>query len=269
MKMLSNRLRRCAPPLLGMVMLVAGSEVKAQNLTAAQLEVQEANEALKIAQTKIQDLEAKLARAKEQAAAQGERAVNATADAKQAHEEYQKLRSQLEGLGVAALSGAPNANSELQQRLLAALSDLRISDKQKQQLIEALMSLSEETLSLAKATPNMSEEHQQALNKSLAAAEKAVALAQNSHSENTDGDLQNAKIVSIKDGLGIAVLNIGSKQGVHPGMPLTIYRQDKPIARAMVADVRATICGAIVQELVNEKDTVKVGDTGKVEISKS
>ena len=254
-------------PLFAVAALACGG-VKAQ--TPEQNEVQEARLALQLAQSKIEALEAKVARAKEQNGSLGERLATAADEARTARENYDKMRLQLEGLGVAALNG-PNAQSELQQRLLAALADMRILDQQRRQLTEALMNLSEAALSYAKAAPNAGEEHQQALNKGLSTAEKALAAAQNDHTQATgnEGDLQNAKIISVKDELGIAVLNVGSRQGVHPGMPITIYRQDKPIARAMIADVRSSISGVIVQDMVNEKDTIKVGDIGKVETSKS
>jgi hypothetical protein len=56
---------------------------------------------------------------------------------------------------------------------------------------------------------------------------------------------------------------------VHPGMPFSIYRKDKPIAHALVVDVRAGICGAVIRDQVSKDDPVKVGDTGKVDTSKS
>jgi len=62
---------------------------------------------------------------------------------------------------------------------------------------------------------------------------------------------------------------VGSRHGVHPGMPFSIYRKDKPIARALVVDVRGGICGAVINDLISKDDPVKVGDTGKVDISKS
>ena len=258
MKLLSTRIRYGALPLLGLAVLLAGHGLKGQTPSGTELLEMQGSER-RAANRPDQDpgtLEAKVARDRDQSNSLSEHLASALGQAKQAREEYEELRLNLEGLGIAALNGS---NAELQQRLLAALSDLRIEDKQKHQLIEALMNLSEVSLAMVKSTPNVNEENQQALNKSLSAAEKAIATAQNTHPENSDSDLQNAKVVSIKEGLGIMVLNVGSKQGVHPGMPITIYRQDKPIARAMVADVRASICGAVVQELVNERDTDQGG----------
>jgi hypothetical protein len=96
-----------------------------------------------------------------------------------------------------------------------------------------------------------------------------VGAAQKKDDAPEGGDLQNAQIVSMKDDLGIAVLNVGSRSGVHPGMPFSIYRKDKPIAHALVVDVRAGICGAVIRDQVSKDDPVKVGDIGKVDTSKS
>ena len=52
-------------------------------------------------------------------------------------------------------------------------------------------------------------------------------------------------------------------------MPFFIYRQDKPVARALVVDVRQDVCGAVVQDQVSKDEPVKVGDTGKVDAAKS
>jgi hypothetical protein len=52
-------------------------------------------------------------------------------------------------------------------------------------------------------------------------------------------------------------------------MPFSIYRQDKPVARALVVDVRQDICGAVVQDLVSKGEPIKVGDICKVEPGKN
>ena len=83
------------------------------------------------------------------------------------------------------------------------------------------------------------------------------------------GDLQNARVVSLKSELGIAVLSIGAKDGVKPGMPFEIYREDKPIAKVLVTEVRNSVCGAVVQELATANDPVRVGDRGRVDLNKT
>jgi hypothetical protein len=81
--------------------------------------------------------------------------------------------------------------------------------------------------------------------------------------------MQNARVVSLKNELGIAVLSIGAKDGVKPGMPFEIFREDKPIAKVLVTEVRNSVCGAVVQELASTNDPVRVGDRGRVDLNKS
>jgi hypothetical protein len=81
--------------------------------------------------------------------------------------------------------------------------------------------------------------------------------------------LKDARIVSLKNELGIAVLSVGVRDGVKPGMPFEIYREDKPIAKVLVTEVRNSVSGAVVQELANIADPVQVGDKGKVDTNRS
>lgn len=226
------------------------------------LELMEAKTALQIANQQNKALEASLLQAKEQSRNLSESLANANLDLQEAREAYEQIRIQLEGLGLSALDSGTGV---VQQRLLVALSDLRILESQKRQLTAALLALTESSLTYIQSG---SPSDKQNLESALASADKALSQLQNSQDENSDADYHNASVVSIKQDLGIAVFNIGARHGVHPGMPFTIYRQDKPVGRALVVDVRSGICGAVVQELVNPDESIKVGDTAKVEAIK-
>ncbi len=239
-----------------------------QGQTNEALELLEVKTALQASGTRITDLETEAQRAKEQMNALTENAASANGDAQQSREAYERISLQMEGLGVAALD---SSNAVLQQRLLTALSDLRVLEEQKRNLADALMALSEAALAAAKSpSGSATDDAKKALETGLDAAQKALAKLQSSEEEPVSGgNLQNATIVSLKDDLGIAVFNVGSRHGVHAGMPLMVYRQDKPVARAMVVDVRNVVCGAVIQELVSKDDPVKVGDTGRVQAENS
>ncbi len=251
-----------APVLLAMV---AVGPVMAQS--DSRIELQELKTTLQVSAGQIQELEQKLGKAKEQIKNLSESLANANLDGQQAREGYERLRIQMEGLGVAVLDPT---STELQQRLLTALSDLRILEGYRRILTEALVGLSEASFAYAKINAGGDAAHKENLNKSLAAAERALSGSKlNIASAAAEsGTLDNARIISLKEDMGVAVLNIGSRQGVHPGMPFAIYRKDKPVARALVVDVRQGICGAVVQELISKDEPVKVGDTGRAETSK-
>lgn len=229
------------------------------------LELKEARTALQFSAARISDLESRLTKAKEQVNSLADSLAVANSDMRQNREAYEKLRIQLEGLGLAALDAS---NAELQQRLLNALSDLRILNQQKQALTAALVSLSESSMVLAKQASDIDPALKKQVEDSLAVADKQLASLKMENTAVVEVDLQAAKVVSLKADLNVAVLNVGSRHGVHPGMPFSIFRQDKPIAHALVVDVRNGICGVVVQELINSDEPVKVGDTGKVEAMK-
>lgn len=247
---------------------VLGSHVHGQ--TDDKIEIKELKATLQISAAKIQDLEAKAVNDKGQANALKESLAAANLDCQQARENFDKLRLQNEGLGIAALD---NSSSSLRRGLLSALSDLRILEQQKRLLSEALISLSETALSYAKRnSQGASAAGKLELDKALATAEKVLGIlgkkSVDTNQDNNNNDLHNARIVSLKEEMGIAVLNVGSRQGVRPGMPFSIFREDKPVAHALIVDVRQGICAAVLSDLVSKDEPVKIGDTGRVETSK-
>lgn len=243
-----------------------GSYVHAQ--TDDKIELRELKATLQFSAAKMQELETKASNDKSQINALKESLAAANLDCQQSKGNYDKLRLQNEGLGIAALD---SSNSSLQQRLLSALSDLRILEQHKRQLAEALIGLSETALSYAKSNSQAGAPVGQVeLDKALAAAEKALgvlAKTADSKQDNGNNDLHNARVVSLKEELGIAVFNVGSRQGVRPGMPFSIYREDKPVAHALIVDVRQGICAALLSDLVSKDEPVKIGDTGRAETS--
>lgn len=251
----SHSMNLLAAPLALACMMHA--QVAAQN---PGLELIEVKTALESSNQRIAVLEEQLRQQKTQAETYADSLATANAELQQTRDAYNQLRMQMEGLGVAAID---STGSQLEQKLLTALSDLRIVEQQKRALADALIGLSESVI--ANSNGQNDPVARENLEQRLADAEKALAYLRVDPEQQNNGTLQNASIVSLKEELGIAVLNVGSKQGVLPGMPFSIYRQDKPIARALIVDVRGAVSGAIVQELIDPNDRVRIGDVGKVE----
>ncbi|WP_395753529.1 hypothetical protein [Prosthecobacter sp.] len=230
------------------------------------LENQELHISLAVAAAKLQAQDAQLLAAKDKNDALAQSAAAANAETNELKERYEKLRGLLEGLGVGALE---NSKDQTQERLLAALSDLRIMKEQRDELAGALIEMAESGMGLMKSAQNADPAAADRLNKAITAADAALVKAGGGQSNQAVGDLQNARVVSLKNELGIAVLSIGAKDGVKPGMPFEIYREDKPIAKVLVTEVRNSVCGAVVQELAAANDPVRVGDRGRVDLNKS
>lgn len=230
------------------------------------LENQELLISLQIAAAKIQALEAAAMSSKDKNDALAQSAAAANAESNELKDRYEKLRGLLEGLGVGALE---NSKDQTQERLLAALSDLRIMKEQRDALAEALIEVAEASMGLMNAAPNADPAVKDRVNKSITQADAALVKAGGGQEQQAAGDLQNARVVSFKTELGIAVLSIGAKDGVKPGMPFEIYREDKPIAKVLITEVRNSVSGAVVQELASNNDPVRVGDRGRVDLNKS
>ncbi len=230
------------------------------------LENQELHISLQVAAAKIQAQDAQILAAKDKNDALAQSAAAANAETNELKDRYEKLRGLLEGLGVGALE---NSKDQTQERLLAALSDLRIMKDQRDELANALIELAESGMGLMKGAQNADPAAADRLNKAITTADAALVKAGGGQNGQAVGDLQNARVVSLKSELGIAVLSIGAKDGVKPGMPFEIYREDKPIAKVLVTEVRNSVCGAVVQELATANDPVRVGDRGRVDLNKS
>jgi hypothetical protein len=245
------------------VWLAATGAVRAQSA----FEYQELNTALQLAAQKIQSLEAQLATALGRGEALAQSAAAANQEAAELRDRHDRLRGLLEGLGIAALEQQPEA---VQERLLSALSDLRVSETSRRRLADALMQLAEVSIEFAKTVPAPDAAAEQRLSAALESTEQVLVAASASPAPSVEpASLQEARIVSLKPELGVAVLSVGSRDGVKPGMPFEIFREDKPIAKILVTEVRSSVSGAVVQELANKSDPVKVGDRGKVDINRS
>lgn len=231
------------------------------------LENQELLLSLQVAAAKVQSLEAATNALKDKGDALAQSAAAANAESNELKDRYEKLRGLLEGLGVGALE---NSKDEAQNRLLAALSDLRVMKDQRDALAEALIEMAEASMSLMKAAPGADPASADRVNKAITRADAALVKAGGAQdTQQAVGDLQRTRVVSMKNEFGIAVLSVGAKDGVKPGMPFEIYREDKPIAKVLITEVRNSVSGAVVQELASSNDPVRVGDRGRVDLSKS
>ena len=232
-------------------------------VAAGNIEMMELKTSLEASAKRILVLESQVVAQQAQTSALTANLASANAQTTHAREQYERLRAVVEGLGVGALSGSTD---EVQARLLAALADLHLLDVQKKQLTESLLGVSEAAMVYAKAAPTADVAVQTQLQEKLTVAGKAVASAQGDGTGDARAqDLHNAQVVSTKSEGGIAVFNVGSRDGVRVGMPFQVFRGDKAIARALVVDVRKNVCGAIVQELMGADNAVKTGDRGEVD----
>lgn len=168
---------------------------------------------------------------------------------------YSDLQLRMEALG---LESANKDRAKLEQRLLHAVSDLRLMQKEREQYRDQMLGLSEAVLHLLKTSEGGDAQARMELETQLRDSSELAAGPQNSAEE--PATLMDGRVISVKDEWSLVVGNLGEKQGVKMGMPMRVVRSDKLIATLRVVNVRQRICGAVIQEMGSGKEKIKVGD---------
>ena len=186
--------------------------------------------------------------------------AESNAEAELFRRKFSDLKLRMEALG---LESANKDRAKLEQRLLTAVSDLQLQQKEREQYRDQMLRLTEALLQFLQtsqggdATARMELETQLRGVNSLLGKANAGTPAQPT--------LMDGRVISVKEEWSLVVGNFGEKHGVKLGMPLRVLRGDRLIATLRVVDVRQKICGAVIQELGSEKEKIKVGDTLQVD----
>ena len=189
--------------------------------------------------------------------------VVSNAEAELFRRKYADLQLRMDALGV---ESASKDRAKLEQRLLKAVSDLQILQKEKVAYREQLLQLTETVLRYVKTTTNGDAEARGDVEAQLRATNRLVGKKDATVPNESDiPDLMNGKVLSLKEEWSLVVGNLGAQQGVKIGMPLRVVRSGRNIATLRVVDVREKISGAVVQEMDSEKDRIKVGDRLQVD----
>ncbi len=173
-------------------------------------------------------------------------------------EEYERLRLQTETLGLAGLK--PELRP-VQERLIAAVSDYRLADRRVKDLTERVVSLSEASLALLSDPADVTSRER--LQKELASANQALVSAK-AETAAAPVALESAKVISLKDDLGLAVINTGAESGLRLGTPMRLVRGEKTVATGLVVDVRNRIAGVLMTS-PDSSGSLRVGDQAKPE----
>jgi hypothetical protein len=170
-----------------------------------------------------------------------------------------EIKLRMEALGL-DLAGGNNAR--LEQRLLTAVSDLRVLTQDKKNVSEALARLSDAASVYARSATGAPAEARLALESEIRNANKALGVESGSAVEASPlpSSVTDGMAISVKDDLSIVVINLGSRQGVKIGMPFRVLRGESVIGKVQVVDVRDKIAAAVIQNLSSEREPIKVGD---------
>jgi len=191
-------------------------------------------------------------------------AAASTAEAEIFKRQVQELALRMEALGTSTADP-----SKLEQRLLQAVHDLQLSERSRKALGTQLLRMSE----LAQAFLEKPDaEAKLVFQSELKSAEEILvkaAVGDFSALEHKVAEpaanLQNGKVSAVKPELGCIVINLGTKHGVKVGMPFQVRRGTKLVATIRVVDARQFFAGTVIQNLVSDKDPIKLGDTVRVD----
>ncbi len=184
--------------------------------------------------------------------------AESNADAEVFRRKFSDLQLRMEALGLAS---ANKDRAKLEQRLLTAVSDLQVAQKERDEYRDQMMRLSETMLRYLKTAEGGEAKARMDVEAQLRGTNALVERATNG--PGPEASLLDGSVISVKDEWSFVVGNFGAKQGVKIGMPLRVKRGEQLIGTLRVVDVRERICGAVIQESGREK--IKVGDRLEVD----
>ncbi len=172
-----------------------------------------------------------------------------------------ELKMRLEALGL----DAGGDKGKLEQRLLKAVSDLRLAQSDKDRLAEQLLRLSETIVRFVKSAVTTNADARMQVEQQMRATSEVLGVKpQAVEAAPVPATLTDGMVISVKEEFALVVANLGSTQGVRMGMPFQVWRGDNRIALVRVVDVREKIAGAVIQDL-SDKQKIRVGDRLRVD----
>jgi hypothetical protein len=187
--------------------------------------------------------------------------AESNAAAEELRRKYSDLELRMEALGLAS---ANKDRAKLEQRLLAAVSDLQLAQKERDEYRDQMLRLNEAVLCYLKTSQAGDAKARMDVEAQLRNINTLITQS-SSAPDTPEPSLMDGSVISVKDEWSFVVGNLGEKQGVKIGMPMRVMRGDQRIATLRVVDVRQKICGAVIQEMDSEKEKIKVGDRLQVD----
>lgn len=186
----------------------------------------------------------------------------ANAEAETFKRQAQDLSLQLDSLGLAELNPDPTS---LEQKLIAAMRELRLEQQKRMELEDTVVGLVEQLLQVVQKSQDISPAARMEIETKVRKANELLgALPGLEEGLPVEPDLTNAMVIEVKPELSLVIANVGSRHGVRIGTPFRILRGRELIGTALVVDVRERISGAIIQNLENEENPARASDKLRV-----
>jgi hypothetical protein len=187
--------------------------------------------------------------------------AESNAQAEELRRKYSDLELRMEALGLAS---ANKDRAKLEQRLLAAVSDLQLAQKEGAEYRDQMLRLNEAVLCYLKTSQAGDAKARMDVEAQLRSINTLITKS-TSAPDVPEPSLMDGSVISVKEEWSFVVGNLGEKQGVKIGMPMRVMRDDRKLATLRVVDVRQKICGAVIQEMDSKKERIRVGDRLQVD----
>jgi hypothetical protein len=208
-----------------------------------------------------EDLQKQLSIAQESLKALTSSLAESNAEAELFRRKYSDLQLQMEALGLAS---ANKDRAKLEQRLLAAVSDLQLAQRERDDYRDQMLRLDEAVLCYLKTSQSTDAKARMDVETQLRSIDKLFTNS-TTPPDLPEPSLMNGSVISVKTEWSFVIGNLGEKQGVKIGMPMRVMRDDRRIATLRVIDVRQKICGAVIQEMDSKNERIRVGDQLQVD----
>jgi hypothetical protein len=192
--------------------------------------------------------------------------AESNAEAELFRRKFSDLSLRMEALGLAS---ANKDRAKIEQRLLAAVSDLQLAQKERDEYRDQMLRLNEAMLRYLKTSQGGDAQARMEVEAQLRGTNALVTRSTSAPAQGAQPNLLNGSVISVKDEWSFVVANLGEKHGVKIGMPLRVMRGEQKIATLRVVDVRQQICGAVIEQMDSEKEKIKVGDHLQVDARSS
>jgi hypothetical protein len=153
--------------------------------------------------------------------------AESNAEAEVFRRKFAELETRMEVLGLAAAS---KDRAKLEQRLLAAVSDLRLAQKERDELRDQQLGLNEALLRYLKTSQGGDAQGRADVETQLRKTNELVGRSTSTSSKEPQPSLMDASVLSVKGEWSFVVANIGEQHGVKIGMPLRVMRGEQRIA---------------------------------------
>lgn len=238
-------------PALPALLAVAAVCAPAARGQDAAFDAAEARTALKAALAQNQELQERLAAEKSANDSMAVKVGILSAEASAAREELAVMKERAEAVG-------PSGDTRgLEQRVLDALNDLRLTREAGTACEDRLHRLVEAAQAFLAAGPDALTTLRAPLEAAVTAAAAPQPILDPAASPTR---IESSQVVSVKPDQRLLVVNAGRLAGMKPGTPLRIFRNDRPLASAVVVEVRNALSGTLITHLEGD-DFPRVGDT--------